>query len=470
MRKRLWWDLLKINEDGWSSEYKSVDRLLKHLARKSKSESSRITYCYIFSKFFLTAKKSSQELGEVEKLLMDLNTHCKRLEQYRAHQTAVLSKFKINLTPDQFVELVKVQPDEAAELVQAFADSYFNRGSVRYANDVIMKFKTFLSINKTELDLSGYSSPSRSREMPEYVPTLLEALKMADVARCLRDRLAILLLTYTGLRNSTLRALAYNETYPKDPLLQNFTIKKELERNEECVILIIHEVMKKRIPAACKGRLFYYTFLPPRVTECLCLHITEMMRKRGSDNFIDLIFSTENKRLTIDERNRTPISQSALEKIVKNAALRAGLENWKYVYPHCLRKTNESFMRNQPDELKLDDKEREFFFGHLLSGSQDTYFDKSKIEEMRGKFARLNFEPSVSFEKEERVIPEEELPAYLQGEWHFIAALSSGKVVVFRKALKKKAECNDAKEGMDKDQNQSNDADKPVKDKKASVR
>jgi hypothetical protein len=261
---------------------------------------------------------------------------------------------------------------------------------------------------------------------------------MADVTKSLRDRLIILLLIYTGLRNSTLRALVYDESYP-DPLLQEHTIKKEIERNEEYLVIIVHDIMKKTVSDACKNRLFYYAFIPQKVTECFRLYIREMTRKYGAIPSNRPIFVTENRRISLKERLRTPISKGTLEDIVKNAAERAGIKNWEYVYPHCLRKTYESFLRNQPDDLRLDAKEREFLFGHTLPGSQDTYFDKTKIEEMRAKYSKMVFEPVV-IETEERVVSDGELQTFLQQGWRFVAALQSGKVVVSKQVSVKQSD------------------------------
>lgn len=41
----------------------------------------------------------------------------------------------------------------------------------------------------------------------------------------------------------------------------------------------------------------------------------------------------------------------------------------------------------------LDPKDQEFFMGHILPGSQDTYYDKTKIEEMRIKYLKIEFFP-----------------------------------------------------------------------------
>jgi integrase len=394
-----WWGFLKVKEDDWSSGFPSMDLLLKHLRRKSGSISSRRSYCY-----------------SVWRLCSD-----------------------IRATPDELVSKALENPGAVAKSIQEFADAYNNAGSTRYANQIVHIARTFCKVNKVPLELHGYFQPSRSRKRREYIPSLQEALKMADVAGSLRDRLIILLLTYTGLRNSTLRALAYNEAYP-DPFLDEYTIKKEMERNEECLIIIVHEVMKQRVPNACKNRIFYYAFVPPEVTACLRLYLHELEQKYGSMSDDQLIFTTQNRKIPLRQRLKTPISPRELQEIVKKIAKRAEIRNWKDVYPHCLRKTNEGFLRNQPDDIRLDNKEREFLFGHTLPGSQDTYFDKTKIEEMRAKYAKMLFEPVASLEREERVVPEVELEGFLKDGWHFEATLPSGRAVVSRKVRAKKHE------------------------------
>ena len=415
-----WRDFLRIEGDGWSSGFASVDLVLKHLSRKSKSVGSRYDYCYIV--------------------------------------WSLCSRLKVN--PNELVLRARENPVAVANFIQSIGDKYNDAGSIRYANHIIHTAKTFFKVNKVEIDLHGYFQPARSRKRPEYIPTLAEALKMADVAGSLRNRLIILFLAFAGLRNSTLRVLVYNENYP-DPLLQEYTVKKERERDSKCLIIIIHEIMKLRDPSACKGRVFYYTFVPPTVTEYLYLHLSEMERKYGSLQDAHMIFPTGNREMPLRERLKTPMSPRELQEIVKKAAKRGNIKNWQYVYPHCLRKTYESFLRNQPDDARLDAKEREFLFGHTLPGSQDTYFDKTKIEEMRAKYAKMNFEPNITVEIVERVICEDELQAYLQNGWHFEATLPSQKVVVSRKVKVKRPEDVAST-------NTTNDSDAPIQAEKTT--
>jgi len=64
------------------------------------------------------------------------------------------------------------------------------------------------------------------------------------------------------------------------------------------------------------------------------------------------------------------------------------------VVPHCLRKTFESVLRSRlTDGGRLDVKTQEYFMGHILAGSMDTYFDKTKFDELRKEYAKLLFKP-----------------------------------------------------------------------------
>src|SRR5208337_1805112 len=97
---------------------------------------------------------------------------------------------------------------------------------------------------------------------------------------------------------------------------KGYTIEKEMERNEECLILIVHEVMKQRIPNACKNRIFYYTFIPPEVTDCLRLYLRELAEKYRPIADDQPIFITRNRKIPLSQRYKTPISPRELEEIV----------------------------------------------------------------------------------------------------------------------------------------------------------
>ena len=429
---------MRLSSDGWSSGFESVELLLERLRGSTKSEASRNLYCYNLFMVCLWLTKQLRPSGEPSQLTLTGGKFVKEHEKSKNKWVKLAAELNFEIVnPDQLIAIAKGDPDKISRLIRKLALEHFEAGSFRYANNIIATMKTFFEVNKVKLEIKYFSVRGRGRlrKRQEYIPTLAEALKMADVAGSLRNRLMILMLIYSGLRNSTLRALVYNEKYP-EPLYQEYTIKKQLEKGLNCLALVVHPVMKNRDPNACKNNVIYYTFIPPVVTELLRLYLKELEEKYGSLKDDQPIFHTKNRRLPLAQRLMTILSPRELQKIVKeDAAMRAGIELWKFVSPHCLRKTFEGFLRDQPEDVRLDVKDREFLFGHELPGVQDTYYDKTKIEVMRQKYARMNFEPVMRVEKEERVITEDELQSFLQQGWHFEATLPSGKVVVWRKAV-----------------------------------
>jgi len=170
--------------------------------------------------------------------------------------------------------------------------------------------------------------------------------------------------------------------------------------------------------------------------EALRLYIDERKRKYGEIKDSEVLFESGYKGINREERLKKPLTMKELERIVKEAARRAGIKKWKYVTPHCLRKTFQSFLRNQPSEVRLDIRDQEFLFGHILPGSMDPYFDSGKIEEMREKFSKLVFGLSNLSKKtkkvEQRIVTEQELESYLEDGWFAKFTLHSGKVIVER--------------------------------------
>ncbi|MEM3697467.1 MAG: site-specific integrase [Candidatus Bathyarchaeia archaeon] len=433
-----WRRFLRLSVDGWSSEFESVDRLLERLRGETKSTASRNVYCYNLwvACLWVTIGLRPPSKGNESQQTLNGSKADGKLSKSRNKWSKVAEELNFNvISPDELISLARENPEQTARLLRKLALERFENGSFRYANNFLASLNTFFKVNKVDLEIENFSVRGRGeqRRRQEYIPELKEAWRMAEVAGSLRDRLIILLLIYTGLRNSTLRALVYNERY-SEPNYREYTIKKQLQRGERCIAIIVHPIMKTRVPEACKNNRIYVTFIPPMVTELLCLYIDELERKYGPLKDDQPIFHTENRRLSLTVRLMTPISGRELQYIVKSNAQRAGLEYWRYVYPHCLRKTFEIFLRNQPEDVKLDVKEREHLFGHKLSGVQEEYFPK-KIEELREKYSRLNFEPLVRVEKEERVVDENELQSFLQQGWHFEATLPSGKIVVWRKSV-----------------------------------
>lgn len=331
-----------LRVSGWRSEYKSVNALLKHLARKSRSLASRKAY------------------------LQRLFCFC----------------VYVGTDPD---ELIKQPQNLVEELLQTYTDRYNNgRYSVRYLNNIQALLKTFFEVNgfkgSKRLDVEGYYMPARYRKAPEYIPTKHEVYLMADSAVSLRDRAIILTLFSSGLRNSTLRALLYKD------------VKDELLKNYYNVLIPVYPEMKLVDPYACKNNISYYSFTYDEATEAIKLYLHEREDRYGEIGDGEPLFISEYNQISKSERRCKILTSRMLQNIVKYSAKRAGISQWRHVSPHCLRKSFESVLHS---ELigggHLDPKVQEFFMGHILPGSQDVYFDSSKVEQLRMEYSKLNF-------------------------------------------------------------------------------
>ncbi|MCX6822233.1 MAG: hypothetical protein NTW30_05665, partial [Candidatus Aenigmarchaeota archaeon] len=117
------------------------------------------------------------------------------------------------------------------------------------------------------------------RVRPEYVPTLEEAWKMADHAGSLRNRLIIMFFFITGLRNSTLRVLKYNDVPTQELWQKDYTIENELNQGKKNIVIIVDPGMKKYHPNACKNGIPYYVFTSEELTETLKSYLNSIKEK-----------------------------------------------------------------------------------------------------------------------------------------------------------------------------------------------
>jgi integrase len=334
--------LLRV--EGWQSRYQPVNNLLTHLLRRSKSEGTKKVYLWHLYKFCRFAGK----------------------------------------TPPQ---LVKMRRNDVERLVQTYADS-FSGASRSYSNLAIAALKAFFSTNgfkrNKALELESYYQPPRHRVTQEYIPTKAEVYRMADSACCLRDRAIILMLYSSGLRNSTLRALRVKD------------VKEELLAGQDIIMIPVYPEMKHVDPAACKGGIPYYTFLCDEGAQALRLYLEDRKERFGSVCDHEPLFCTEYNQISKADRSQRPITSRELQILTKLDAKRAGLAQWRVVHPHALRKTYETILRSQLiDGSNVDVKTQEFLMGHVLPGSQDNYYDSSKVETMRILYSNLRFGRTV---------------------------------------------------------------------------
>lgn len=340
--------LLKIRQNGevFVSRFVSVQKLIDYLwLRKSGSKVSIAIYCWHVYRFCRWAK----------------------------------------IGPD---DVLAMSRKELEEIVQHYLDDVRRQGmhrgpSVRTVNATLGCLKTFFRVNgfnresNQDLRLQSYHQPPRTRNRDQYVPTLNEMNRMADRSGNWRNRTIVLTSSSTGLRNAALRAI-----HVKD-------IIKELEAGYENLLIKVDPEWNKRIPGACKNNIPYYTFTSPPATRAIKEMLKERKEKFGFVEEDEPLFISQGCQL----RKKLPLSSREELEIVKKTAKQAGIEKWKHVTPHSLRKVFESILRSlMEDGSRLDLKDQEFLMGHLLPGTQDAYYDWTKIDRLRKEYSKLVFE------------------------------------------------------------------------------
>lgn len=340
---RNWEIFLKVRE--WSSDYESVTRYLSHFKRKLRSTSTRELGCDVLMRFCKYADKD----------------------------------------PD---DLVKQSAAAASKSVQCFVDSLADKGQGITTVNVSLTFlRTFFRVNgfkaNREIEVERFFQPSRYRKMPEYIPTSEEIYRMAYAAGSARNKAMIFCLYTSGLRNSTLRALRIKD------------VSAEVDKFEVVKVPVYPE-MKQVDPRACKGNIPYYTFISKDAVGSLREYLNTRKSSFATINEDEPLFASTSSNVPSETRRCTPAKRNSLGMIVKRAAGKAGIKRWKEVHPHCLRKAFESALRNGG----LDLKDQEFLMGHILPGVQDAYYDSSKEDELRRKYAQVNFFPERKYTDE----------------------------------------------------------------------
>jgi len=335
-------DFLKLSDDGWSSDYTSINNLLSHIKRKSGSIATRRNYLRRIMSFCIYTKMNAEEITKV-------------------------SQEKISL------------------LVQQYTDRYNTSNfSKRTANNALAALKTFFEVNgfknSQALQVESYHIPTRYRKNNETIPQKHEIYKMADCACSLRNKAIILVFYSSGLRTSTLIVLTYKDI--KDELLNGVTNLK----------IPIYPEMKKINPDGCKNSVPYYSFICDEATEALQLYLQERTDKYGQVDDNDPLFASDYNQIAKEQRKSKFLVQRQVQKIVKESAKLAGINGWENVTPTCLRKSYETVIHSESyDGNTLDTKVQEFLMGHTLPGSQENYFDRTQIELIRMEYSKLKF-------------------------------------------------------------------------------
>jgi len=130
------------------------------------------------------------------------------------------------------------------------------------------------------------------------------------------------------------------------------------------------------------------------------------------------------------ERTSKRLGRKGVGAIVKRAAKNAGIEKWGHATPHSLRKIFESVLVSPTiDGGRLDKATQEFFMGHILPGTQDVYYDRTRINFHRREYAMLDFSRITKERTTDKLIDIDELETHLSEGWIFVAKVVTARLL-----------------------------------------
>jgi integrase len=362
-KKMIFETVLGLDSDWGASRYASVNRWVRALRRRGDRRATRRTYFKCLANFLRFLNLTVEENGE----LGDRRTRVTRRRE-------LFDKVVGGMNPDRLIGLPK---DEVEERIQVFCDWYNEKGKARSAHAALNCLRSFFKHNDVgELELDDYQW--RKNRRPEYVPTKEDVYRMAD--RCDERGRAIILCTFqSGLRNSALRALKYGD------------VRDQLEAEKIPVTLHVDSRLRSRIPEACKEDAEYFTFFGREATQALREYVQWRIVKRGkigNDEPLFLPYEAFNFKLG---SRLVHASEDSLERLVKRAARRARIKEWRHVRFHSLRKSFRSVLdTGYVDGGQMPEDDKEFLMGHRLPAGKEPYHN-ANVTVLAQLYMRLNW-------------------------------------------------------------------------------
>ncbi|WGI17685.1 tyrosine-type recombinase/integrase [Methanonatronarchaeum sp. AMET-Sl] len=364
--------------DAWKSKYKTIQRFLNHYARQTKSMKTRKVYL-------------------------------RTISRYTKH---------LDIEPDQLTQQTK---EAIEQQLEDYRDQLLiEEKSRRYINSEIKRIESFYRTNNKDIEIDKLHIPTRYRKKQEYIPTKHEVHQIADAANSNRDRTIILSLWSSGLRINTLLALNIKD------------IQQELKQDHEVIKLPVYPEMKQRLEGACKGKIPYYSFICKQATKALKTYLNERKTKYGELKPEHPLFHSEWNQY--ENRNQERVTRSSISRKIKKAAKHAEIDKHQHISPHTLRKAFKSQLRTETETGEILDRgTQEFFMGHVLPGSEDPYYDKTKTKYHRKQYKKIDFTTTPPTEEKDKIIEPKKLQKHLNKGWKYIEKINENQIIIRKK-------------------------------------
>lgn len=362
-------------DGAWNrSAYSSVDKWIEAVRRRGDRQSTKLAYLKWLSYFLRFVNLTEDENAELGKRV----TPPERREE-------LIAKVREGLTPDGLLLL----PDkDLSEKVQAFCDTYNETGKARTAHLALNYLRSFLKHNDVgKLNLEDYNW--RKNRRMEYVPTKEEVYRIADHCDA-RGRAIILCAFQSGLRNSAIRALCHGD------------IREQLETGKMPISIHVDSEFRQRVSQACKEDAEYFTFFGKEATQALKDYMEWRVNKYGKIDENEPLF-TPYEAFSQPKSRKSALSEDSPQRLIKRAARRTRIKDWRHVRFHSLRKSFRAVLdAGYVDGGQMAEDDKEYLMGHRLSSSKEPYH-KADVDVLAERYMKLNWSPTFQVTNETKV-------------------------------------------------------------------
>lgn len=352
----------------------SVNRWIKAVRQRGDRYSTKLSYLKWMSYFLRFLNLTEAEDAELGKRF----TAPERKEE-------LIAKIRGGLTPDG---LLLLSNDSVSEKLQAFCDRYNEAGKTRTAHLVLNTLRSFFKHNGVEkLKVEDYNW-RKNRKM-EYVPTKEEVYRIAEHCDS-RGRAIILCAFQSGLRNSAIRAVCYGD------------IKEQLEAGKTPIRIHVNSEFRQRIPEACKEDAEYYTFFGKEATQALKDYLEWRVSEYGKIGEDEPLFAPY-EAFSQPKSRENALSEDSPQHLIKRAARRTRIKDWRRVRFHSLRKSFRAVLdAGYVDGGQMAEDDKEYLMGHTLPSSKAPYHN-ANADVLEQRYMKLNWSPTSQVTKETKV-------------------------------------------------------------------
>jgi integrase len=362
-------------DDAWNkSAYDSVNKWIKAIRRGGDRYSTKLAYLKWLSYFLRFTNLTADEDAELGRRL----TPVERREE-------LIAKIRRGLTPDG---LILLPSEGVAEKVQAFCDRYNETGKARTAHLALNYLRSFFKHNGLEkLNVDDYNW--RKNRRIEYVPTKEEVYRITEHCDA-RGKAIILCAFQSGLRNSAIRAVCHSD------------IKEQLETGKIPIRIHVSSEFRQRVPEACKEDAEYYTFFGKEATQALKDYMEWRINKYGNIGEDEPLFIPY-EAFSQPKSRKNALSEDSPQRLIKRAARRARMKDWRYIRFHSLHKSFRAVLdAGYVDGGQMAEDDKEYLMGHRLSGSKEPYHN-ANADVLEQRYMKLNWSPTSQVTNETKV-------------------------------------------------------------------